>query len=293
MDENSNSNYQAISDSKGNKIIGSLPNIVNSSIDFKGENNILFCENGVKLNNSRLSFGGNNSLIYLSSNYMDYKVEIVVYQDFVVHIGRNNYFNNKLQIVLSEHEHLFIGDTCLFATNIVIRNADPHLIYSCETGRRLNTSKSIYIGDHVWVGQSVTILKDTKIDSGSIIGANSTVSGKKIPNNTIWAGNPCRQVKENVFWDRRCVHGFTEEMTGKSNVYEEFLKQYKDCQADSWIFQYEEEEVVEWSLLENAFSSGKAEEKYQFLKDLNSKNRKNRFVHPERKNKKNRFLHLL
>lgn len=40
-------------DNKNNKIIGT-PQIVNSKITFKGENNILFCEEGVRIRNSNI-----------------------------------------------------------------------------------------------------------------------------------------------------------------------------------------------------------------------------------------------
>ncbi|MBD5518940.1 MAG: hypothetical protein HDR07_10835 [Lachnospiraceae bacterium] len=65
-----------------------------------------------------------------------------------------------------------------------IRNSDSHLIYSCDDGNRINPPQSVYIGDHVWIGEMVRILKDTQIDSGSIVGVRSVVADKK-PHNSI------------------------------------------------------------------------------------------------------------
>lgn len=80
---------------------------------------------------------------------------------------------------MSEHKHCFIGDNCMFSFDILIRNSDHHLIYDCENNKRINPTKSVFIGDHVWIGQLVNILKGTRIDSGSIVGASSVVAGKK------------------------------------------------------------------------------------------------------------------
>ena len=55
--------------------------------------------------------------------------------------------------------------------------------------------KKINIGDDVWIGAEVTILKGVKIGSGSII-ATKTVVTKNVPNNSIFAGNPGKIVKK-------------------------------------------------------------------------------------------------
>ena len=56
----------------------------------------------------------------------------------------------------------------------------------------------------MWIGQHVYFLKGTQIGSGSIIGAKSLVAGKKIKSNTIYAGNPAKLIRKDVFYDRDC-----------------------------------------------------------------------------------------
>lgn len=142
-----------------------------------------------------------------------------------------------MTVILSEQRHCLIGDECLFSCDITIRNADPHLIYNCDTMDRINPTKSVYIGDHVWIGQNCMILKGTEIDSGSIIGACSVVTNKKIPSNTIWAGNPAREISRNVFWDEECVHAYKEDRTNLSEQYGELiLSRYNNEKADQWIY---------------------------------------------------------
>ena len=93
-------------------------------------------------------------------------------------------------------KNIIIGDNCMISFGSWIRNTDPHLVYDSSTYCRINPSKSVLIGDHVWIGQSCIILKGTVVGSGAILGAGSVVSGKKfLP---ITAGEEILH----VFWNR-------------------------------------------------------------------------------------------
>lgn len=63
------------------------------------------------------------------------------------------------------------------------------------------------------------LLKGTRIASGSVIGGKAVVSGKAVPSNTIWAGNPARQIASGVFFHGGCVHNYDREMTEKVQVF--------------------------------------------------------------------------
>lgn len=273
--------YKIHEEENGNKIIGTYPELKKSTITFEGKNNILFCEDNVTLSNSNIKFRGDNTLIYLRSSKHAYILNATIFNDSVLHFGTNTYTNQSVRIILSEQKHCFVGDDCIFSTGIVMRNADPHLVYNCADGARLNPSRSIYIGDHVWVGQDSLILKGSQIDSGSIIGAGSVVAGKKVPHNTTWAGNPCKKIKDGVFWDVSCVHTWTEEKTEISQSYEDFIKRYKiKNEPDAFIFECNDTECIPWADLESKFSPKFTPmEKLEYISDLHSKKTKNRFVH--------------
>ncbi len=198
----------------GNQIRGHFPGLINSKIVFEGSGNILYCEAGVRLRNSVLAFHKDNSVIYLSENRHVYYLNVAIRYDSTLFIGKNNYINGTLHLIFSEQKNIVIGDGGLFSFGIWMRLADPHLIYDADTHHRINPSKSIYIGDHVWVGQNVILLRGTQIGSGSIIGAGTVLTGKRpLPSNTIWAGAPARQVRSNIFWTEDCVHGYQEKDT--------------------------------------------------------------------------------
>lgn len=186
--------------------------LVSSQIIINGSNNIIFFGKSIVLENSIIKIDGNNNIIYLSENSKEYFLNISIYNNSVFYSGKNNYFNGVLNIIISEGTSVIIGDGCLFSFGSWLRTADPHLIYDGNTGRRLNMSKNIYIGDHVWVGQYVFLGKGTMIGSGSILGANSVKSGK-VYSNTICAGNPAKELKRNIFWIDKCVHRWNKKTT--------------------------------------------------------------------------------
>jgi hypothetical protein len=143
------------------------------------------------------------------------------------------------------------------------------LIYDNETGMRINQSKSIYIGDHVWIGADTYILKGTQIFSGSIIGARSTVT-KQYYSNTINVGSPAKQIKDNVFWDGECPKD-----NGNNNM------KYSCCHTNDFKYTYNQNEFLSPKAIEEKLDSlNTAQEKLEFIYDAIYCNKnKNRFAY--------------
>lgn len=266
---------------ENNSLIGCDPVLNDSEVVFNGENNILYSEEGVTLSHSQILFNANNAVAYLGASNIDYKLNVTLNNDTVFHMGKGNGITAEMTVILSEQRHCFIGDNGRFALGVFIRNADPHLIYDCNTKKRINPTKSVYIGDHVWIGQDSLILKGTQIDSGSVIGGGSVVSGKIIPHNSIWAGNPARQIRKDTFWDAACVHQWTEEQSIVSGTYGEYLSSCNSkASTDKWIYEYNEDESMDFNVIDEKLNSLKtAQEKCDYLIKLDSEKGKNRFVH--------------
>lgn len=266
-------NLNEVSSLEENKVLFPEENdqitLDNTKIIFKGKNNIVFIENEVKIKDSNILFEGDNNVIYLSSNFNIYLLNVTCYNESVFYMGENNYTNGKLNAILSERKHIVIGDRGLFAFGIWMRLADPHLIFDANTGERKNVTKSIFLGDHVWVGQGAMVLKGTKMGSGSIVGAMSLVSNKTIPSNTIWGGNPVKQIAKDKFFTGDVVHRYDEEKTNWS----------MKCDKDLFIYKHEDGVTKSFDEIDEALSAAKtSEEKLDYvINNIRNYKQKNRF----------------
>lgn len=102
-----------------------------------------------------------------------------------------------------------IGDDCMFSNNIQIRPTDAHTIFSINEKKIINYHhKPTKIGNHVWVGTSVILLKNTNISNNSVVGAGSVVTKEFKKENVVIAGNPAKIIKENINWDRKNTSDF-------------------------------------------------------------------------------------
>ena len=75
------------------------------------------------------------------------------------------------------------------------------IIISDEDKTRINLPKDVVIGNHVWLGNSVVIMKGVHIEDGSVIGIESIVT-KDIPCNCIAVGSPAKVIKTNIHWEK-------------------------------------------------------------------------------------------
>lgn len=130
------------------------------------------------------------------------KLELVALDNSRLHI-KEDFSCAGTYIVLGENSSLNIGSHCMFSNRICIRTYDGHPIYN-KQNEQINFPKDIVIGDKVWLGHNVTILKGVQIPSGTIIGTNTTItqSFNFDGNDTIVAGIPPRIIKREISWER-------------------------------------------------------------------------------------------
>jgi acetyltransferase-like isoleucine patch superfamily enzyme len=84
---------------------------------------------------------------------------------------------------------IIIGKNVKVGANVLITDGDWHL-----DDARVSDPKPILIGDNVWLGYGVVVMKGVTIGDNSVIGINSVVI-KDIPSNVVAAGNPCKVIK--------------------------------------------------------------------------------------------------
>ena len=92
----------------------------------------------------------------------------------------------------------------MFSDTITFRTGDSHSILDSD-GKRINKAKDIAIGDHVWIGQQVIVLKGSTVGADSIVGTGSLLTGKTYDSNSVIAGSPAKIVKQHVSWDPRTL----------------------------------------------------------------------------------------
>lgn len=118
----------------------------------------------------------------------------------VISIGDNTTIEGA-HIASTEGKKIIIGKDCMFSSGIQIRNGDSHSILDLTSGERINEAQDIIIGNHVWIGSDVKILKGVKIGDNTVIGIGSIVTGE-IEENSVYAGVPAKKIRSNVQWNR-------------------------------------------------------------------------------------------
>lgn len=257
---------------KSNTVIGT-PTMSRAEVIFQGENNILYCEEGVNLASCKITFTGSNAVVYLSSSNKPYLLNLSVNNDCTAFLGRNNYFNSTLYMIVSEHCNVLIGNHNLFSFGCWVRTADAHLLYDAKTHERINLSRGVFVGDHTWLGQGALIFKGTQVGSGSVVGAAAMVSGKTIGSNSVWGGNPAHLIRENVFFTDNSVHAYMHAETQLS----------LDYGGDDYIYRHDPAETIAFSAIDEALRSRRsAAEKKDYLVEFVANQGKNRFFVPSK-----------
>ena len=104
--------------------------------------------------------------------------------------------NNKLSILCNGGE-IYIGKDTLIGYNVCIMNSDFHHLSYLRRKEICKTYKNIHIGDNVFIGNNVQILKGINIGNNSIVSAGSIVHNN-IPENSIFSGNKIKPIHVNI-----------------------------------------------------------------------------------------------
>ena len=178
-------------------------------VTYEKDGNYLYAgPNSRFLSTSSLKFNSFNGLIFLCGNQSINNIDGQVQNGNILFIGERTSNSGEVHFWVFGAKNLLIGANVLLSRFIYFRTYDGHLIYDKDTKKRINQPKSIIVGDHVWIGQSTTLLKGSHIEDGSVIGSNSIVT-RHIPKNCIAAGSPSKVIKNEIIWDGVCDGGFS------------------------------------------------------------------------------------
>lgn len=146
---------------------------------------------------SRSIWEVSGDVIFKGKTQLGHGSKISVGNNGVLVVGDNFKINAESTIVA--HRKVEFGNDCLLSWDVLIMDSDFHSLQDQE-GNKINESKPISIGDHVWIGCRTTILKGTEIPSNCVIGANTVLSRKLEKQCAVYAGSPAKIVKENIVW---------------------------------------------------------------------------------------------
>lgn len=163
-----------------------------ASIYLKGI--LVLGENRVKRNGrSSILRMDKGSILQVNGNFsFYYGADVVLFQGARLILGKDSYINSDCKIRC--RKEIRIGNKCAISHDFTIMDSDFHRI----NGKDL--SEPVIIGNHVWIGTRVTVLKGITIGDGCIVAAGSVVT-KDIPPNCMAAGVPAKVLKEDVVWE--------------------------------------------------------------------------------------------
>jgi acetyltransferase-like isoleucine patch superfamily enzyme len=189
----------------GNKVNHKHAFLKKTSIRIVGNNNSVVIKENSRLFNTNILVMGDNHKIEIGGN-CTINNSGFVFEDkgCAIIIGQSTTAEGIQVASVEPGSSILIGDNCMFSADISIRNSDSHSIIDTNTNERINHAKNIVIGNHVWIGEAVRILKGSTIEDNSIVGVGSIVTNH-IPHNSVAVGIPARVVKNNINWTRERI----------------------------------------------------------------------------------------
>lgn len=164
-----------------------------------GKNNMVEFGKGCRMYDCKIQIFGDGNRVFIDHDCVCKGMDIWISDGSQLNVGHNSHFTGNIHLACLEGKNITIGRKCLFSNDITFRSGDSHVITDLADNR-INYGRDITVGDHVWVGQQVVILKGAHIADDTIVGTRSLVTKGKYPANIVLAGSPAIVVKEKVTW---------------------------------------------------------------------------------------------
>lgn len=185
---------------ENNRIIAPCCLMKKVNIHISGSNNQVIIEDFAVLNGASIYIHGSNNVITIGSWCHLAGTELCIEDDGgSISIGSKTKILGKTHLAAIEGTSITIGEDCLFSSDIHFRTGDSHSILD-KKGCRINASRDIRLGNHVWVGTKVTCLKGAQVADHCIIGACTVVTKAFSEDHCVLTGFPAKIVKQEVDW---------------------------------------------------------------------------------------------
>lgn len=189
---------------RGNTLIGMERSYIKKSkVRVYGVNNTVDFGDTCFLEGLQIYINGNDNYIKLGRRVYAKGVEFHIEDsNNQLLIGDHTSFNGYSHLALTEGKKIEIGKDCMFSSNVMIRTGDSHSIIEVESRKRINEAMDVVIGEHVWLGNQVILLKGADIGANSLVGSGAVVTSRFEERNIIIAGNPAKIIKRGIDWNR-------------------------------------------------------------------------------------------
>lgn len=189
---------------EGNMISHKGAHLRNVKINIRGKGNQIIIGEGTVLKDCSFNLYGNNGKVWIGHCCICGEVEFWLEDDGSrIEIGDGTTFG-KTHLAAIEGKGITIGPDCMFSSGIIFQTGDAHSILN-KKGERINLSKDIRLGAHVWIGMNVMCEKGAVIADNCIVGAGSIVTHQFCEKDCVIAGVPARVLKRDIQWERERI----------------------------------------------------------------------------------------
>lgn len=121
---------------------------------------------------------------------------ISISENAVIKLGDNVRFSER--VTLHSKNCIEISKDCLVGWNTQIIDTDFH--YIIDNGKLKYRTKSVFLGQNVWLANGVSIMKGTRLPSNSVVASNSLVNKDFTETGEccLYGGVPAKCLKNNV-----------------------------------------------------------------------------------------------
>lgn len=191
------------------------------TIKWFGTNSVVRIHKTTNFRNCLFEIGSNNNISIGEKGFVNGLYLRMLASESQVKIGNKFIISSGEFILANKHkkQSIIIGDDCLFSSKIAFFTSDGHTIIDDIKGKILNSRNgTIVIGNHVWVGFGVCVLKNSTISDNSVIGAKSLINKAYQKSNVLIAGNPAKIIRKKINWSIQSPEEYEEQTKNKESL---------------------------------------------------------------------------